>query len=100
MDGVYNLGWTEVVTDLYRDFVLTGILLTLVTGAFRFGGLHTRVMSTLEIFDKRLEGLAQNVREGFDANNRRHEELQTDVADLKNDVTDRLARVEEATRVD
>lgn len=103
---VYSSTW-EIVSDAYRDFVLTGIFGALVLISFRFGALHSRVMGALVNFKELLERfqdqflkLTERVEEGFRDNNAKHDAIVREVKRLEVQTADRLARAEEALRSD
>ena len=97
----------EILSDVYRDFVLTGIFGALVIAAFRVGSLHAKVMEALLHFQAALDSfkaqvitLTGHVDRGFEDTRQRHESIQHQVQQLEVQTAERLAKAEEALRAD
>ena len=97
----------EMLSDVYRDVVLTGILGSIMLAAFRVGALHTKVMDSLNHFQETLDGfqhlvstLTHRVDEGFKEGVRRNDAVVREVQRLEVQTVERLAKAEEALRAD
>lgn len=84
----------EIITDLYRDFVLTGLLGTVILASWKLSGMHHVAISSI---DKVRAAVAELKKQ----NHEDHEEIKAKIDDHGKQIGDhaeRLARVEEQAK--
>jgi Sec-independent protein translocase protein TatA len=95
----------EVATDIYRDLILTGVLVTLVVGTWRLSGMHFKAVHAIELVRAELERLKVSIENGFKQNEKEHEKLSEitnscdrQLADTATKHAERIARIENEIR--
>lgn len=74
---------TELVTDIYRDVILTGLLATVVATAWKLSGMHHRAIAAIESVQKAITELKRT-------NHEDHQDIKERICNH----TDRIARLE------